>query len=126
MAVQATLVLNSKNYLPSGKENGVATWGLRGDTTFGGAYSAATQSLRGPSKDGLYRIRFKLDVPLAASADSACGCAGQIKANGVGDFQIVVPATYSAAERLDFCERLQSFVASAVFQSAVADLEGAW
>lgn len=126
MAAQSNITLNTKVYAPRGKTGDIAKWQLQNDTTFGGASSALTENLRGPSKDGFYRVRFKLDVPKATETDSACGCAGTIMALGVADIQIAIPSQFTAAERLDFCLRIQGAVANAAFTAAVANLEGAW
>ena len=83
MPSQSTLTLNTKAYAPRGKSGDIATWALAGDTTFGGATSTVTESVRGPSKDGVTRIRFKLDVPKAASENSSCACIGQNIGTGI-------------------------------------------
>lgn len=126
MATQGTLTLNTKAYTPAGKSGDVASWRLAGDATFGGAFSSVGESLRGPSRDGMYNVRFTLKVPKAASADSACACTGQTIGDGIADIQVKIPATFTAAERLDFCLRIQGLVANAVFTAAVSGLEGAW
>jgi len=126
MAAQGTLTLNTKAYTPRGKTGDVATWQLVGDSTFGGAISTVSESLRGPSRDGVYRGRLKLEVPLAASADSACGCTGSIKGTGIFDANIVIPLVFSTAERADFCDRLQALIANAITTAMVDSLEGSW
>lgn len=126
MSAQGNLTLNTKVYNPRGKTGDVASWALVGDATYGGAPSSVTESVRGPSKDGVSRVRFKLDVPKAATADSACGCAGSVIATGSADVNIIVPTNFTAAERLDFCLRIQALVANAVFTAAVSNLEGSW
>lgn len=126
MPAQASISLNTKVYNPRGKTNDVASWALVGDATFGGATSTLTESVRGPSKDGIYRTRWSLSVPKAAAADSACGCVGQIMATGDADIQIRIPISFTTAERQDFVDRIQSAVASAVFDDSVAKVEGSW
>ncbi len=126
MAAQGNLSLNTKVYTPRGKQGDVASWALFGDSTFGGATSFLTESVRGPSKDGVNRVQFKLDVPKAADASSACACVGQEIARGVGSFNILVPSAFTAAERDDFTKRMQAAVANAIFSAATTNLEGAW
>jgi hypothetical protein len=126
MPVQATLVLNTKNYLPRGRNGDVASWQLVGDTTFGGATSTYQESVRGPSKDGINRIRHQLVVPKAAAADSACGCVGQVLAQADADIQIRMPSTFTTAERQDFVDRLQAAVATSVFDVSISALEPSW
>lgn len=126
MAAQGNLTLNTKVYTPRGKTGDVATWALANDASFGGGVSTISESVRGPSKDGVNRVRFKMDLPKAATADSACACEGQTLATGVGDINIIVPTAFTAAERDDFTKRLQALVAHAVFSAATTNLEGAW
>lgn len=126
MPVQATFPLNSKNYLPRGRQGDVAQWQLVGDATFGGATSTLQESVRGPSKDGITRVRWNLLVPKAAAADSACGCVGQILAQADADIQVRIPSTFSTAERQDFVDRVQAAVASAVFDASISALEPSW
>lgn len=126
MSAQGNLTLNTKVYAPRGKTGDVAKWTLAGDTTFGGASSNVTESVRGPSKDGVSRVHFKLDVPKAADASSACACIGQQIGLGIADVNVTVPASFTAAERLDFVLRIQGLIANAVFTAAVQNLEGSW
>lgn len=126
MPVQSALVLNTKSYAPRGRASDIASWALVGDTTFGGATSTVTESVRGPSKDGISRVRFTLDVPKAATADSACGCIGSITAEAYADIQVRVPSTFTTAERQDFVDRIQSLVATSVFDVSVSALEPSW
>jgi len=126
MAAQGNVTLNTKVYTPRGKRGDVAKWTLAGDATFGGASSDLTESVRGPTKLGVSRVLFKLDVPKAATVDSACGCAGTIIAQAIAAVDITVPTGFTAAERLDFCLRIQGAVANAIFTAAVSNLESAW
>jgi len=127
MPVQSNLTLNSKVYAPRGKTAGdIANWALVGDTTFGGATSIATEKVVGPSKEGVYRVTFKLTLPKAATADSSCACIGQEIAKGLTNIEVVIPSAFTAAERADFAARIQSLVASSVFTAAVSSLEGSW
>ena len=126
MPSQSTLTLNTKAYAPRGKSGDIATWALAGDTTFGGATSTVTESVRGPSKDGVTRIRFKLDVPKAASENSSCACIGQNIGTGIATVELVIPSGFTATERADFTDRIQALVANAVFTAAGDHLEGSW
>jgi hypothetical protein len=126
MAAQSSLTLNTKVYVPRGTQQGVSTWALVGDSTYGGATSTVTESVRGPNSSGLTRVQFNVKVPKAATADTACGCTGAILGEGNASIQIVVPSNFTSAERADFCDRIQALVAHAIFDSAVASLEPAW
>lgn len=126
MAAQGNLTLNTKVYNPRGKTGDIASWVLAGDTTFGGAMSTVQTSVRGPSKDGLSRVRIKLDVPKSADAASACACPGQEIGRGLFDGQFVIPTSYTAAERTDFALRVQGLIANAITTALLANLEGSW
>lgn len=127
MAAQTALVLNTKSYAPRGKNSGnVAAWALVGDATFGGATSIVSEKVGEPDKGGNTRISFRLTVPKAATVDSACACTGSVLGTGYVDISVTIPSNYTAAERDDLRLRTQGLVASAVFTSAVRDMEGAW
>lgn len=127
MAAQTALVLNTKSYAPRGKNAGnVASWAIVGDTTFGGATSTTTQKVALNASNGVTTISFRLIVPKAATSSSSCACEGQVTSTGYLDLKVEVPSGFTSAERDDFCKRIQSLVANAVFTTAVTNLEGAW
>lgn len=126
MPAQSSITLNTKVYTPRGTQNGVSTWALAGDATFGGAQSTVTESVRGPLSNGNYRTRWVVSIPKAASADSACGCTGQITSTGKADIVIDIPTNMTAAERQDFVDRVQALVALSVFDVSVSTPEGSW
>ena len=126
MAVQGVLTLNTKAYNPRGKTGDVALWALVGDTSFGGATSTVDESVRGPTKDGLYRSKFQVKIPKAATSDTSCACTGQEIARGLANIEMVIPSAFTAAERDDFTKRVQALVAHAVFTSAATNLESSW
>lgn len=126
MSAQSSLTLNTKVYTPRGTQNGVSTWALAGDTTFGGATSVLTESVRGPLSSGATRSRFLLTVPKVASVDSPCACIGSDIGKGTANVVVDIPSSFTAAERLDLVLRIQAFVASPVFTAAVQNLEGSW
>lgn len=126
MPVQSNLTLNTKVYVPRGTSNGISTWALFGDMSFGGAQSDVTESVRGPLNNGTSRVRFTLTLPKTATADSPCACTGQQLGYGKADIVVDVPTSFTAAERQDFVDRIQSLVASGVFETSIANLEGSW
>ncbi len=126
MPAQASITLNTKVYTPRGTQGGISTWSLAGDTTFGGAQSDVTESVRGPLTNGNYRTRWVATVPKIATADSTCACIGSILGKGKADITIDIPVAFTAAERQDFVDRLQALVALSVFDVSVATPEGSW
>jgi hypothetical protein len=126
MPAQGSLTLNTKVYTPRGTQNGISTWALAGDTTFGGALSTVTESVRGPLSDGSTVTRWVVTVPKAAAADTACACIGAIVGTAKADVKITVPTGMTLAERQDFVDRLQALVALTVFDVSVSTPEGSW
>ncbi len=126
MPVQSSMTLNTKVYAPRGTQNGVTTWALAGDATFGGAQSTVTESVRGPLSDGTYRTRWTMTIPKAASADTACGCIGSILGEAKANVVFTFPTSFTAAERQDFVDRFQGMVATTPFDVSIATPEGSW
>lgn len=126
MPISANITLNTKVYTPRGTQNGITSWALAGDTTFGGAQSNLTESVRGPLSDGTYRTRWVLVVPKAATSDSACSCTGSILGTAKASITIDWPVGFTAAERQDFVDRIQALVATSVFDVSVSTPEGSW
>lgn len=126
MPVQGSLTLNTKVYTSRGTQDGISSWMLVGDTTFGGAASKVTESVRDVSPSGVTRSKFFVYVPKAATVDSACACTGSILGTGKAEITVDVPVAFTAAEKQDFCDRIQALVANAIFDAAVATGEGSW
>jgi hypothetical protein len=126
MPAQSSITLNTKVYTPRGTSNGISTWVLAGDTSFGGGLSSVTESVRGPLDSGVSRVRWVVAIPKLATSDSACSCTGADLGQGKADITITVPSSFTAAERQDFVDRLQALVALSVFDTSVANLEGSW
>lgn len=126
MPVQANITLNTKVYTPRGAQGGIATWALVGDTTFGGAQSNLTESVRGPDSSGMNKTRWMLTVPKVADANSTCACIGQELSRGKADIRIDVPANFTSTEKADFAARIQALVALSIFGSSVSVPEGSW
>ena len=126
MPVQANITLNSKVYTPRGTSGGISTWSLAGDTSFGGAQSDLTESVRGPDSEGLYHTQWILFVPKVATVDSTCACVGSSLGKGKASIKVDMPSNFTAAEKADFAARIQAAVATAVFGTSVSVPEGSW
>jgi hypothetical protein len=126
MPAQSSITLNTKVYTPRGTANGISTWALAGDTSFGGAVSTVTESVRGPLTDGSNATRWVLTVPKVATVDSVCGCIGSTIGTAKADIKLSVPTSFTAAERQDFVDRVQALVALSVFDVSVSTPEGSW
>lgn len=126
MPAQSSITLNTKVYTPRGTSQGISSWALAGDATFGGAPSTVSESVRGPLSDGQYRTQWKVIIPKATTVDTACACAGSIIGTAKADIVLSFPSAFTAAERQDFVDRIQALVALSVFDVSVATPEGSW
>lgn len=126
MAAQGNITLDGQVYVPYGNVGGIATWSLLGDTDFGGGRSDLILSVTVPSREGIYRVKSKLTVPKTAETASACACVGDTLGRAIADVTLVIPSNYTAAERANFIDRIQAYVASAEFTAAGDELQPAW
>jgi hypothetical protein len=125
MAAQASITLDTHVYAPAGVSGGIATWMNReGDFPLG--FSKLTESVRGPSSDGSYRVLFKLDVPKVATEDSSCNCAGSLLSNAVATVDVKIPGNFDSTDRTTLYLRLKQLVEDAVMVAAIETLTPAW
>ena len=125
MATQATITLNTVPYVPSGTNGNVAAWRNLQDPNMKGL-TTLRESVNGPSKEGVFRVRWKLDLPKVAEDASPCACPGDVQSTGMIDIVMIVPASWTAANRTDFRTRIQNLVTNAAFVASVDNLEGSW
>lgn len=122
MAAQANVTLNSVVYVPTGIKGGILGWVNRADGT-PGAFSPLTESLTPPSPTGkVFNATFKVSVPIVATADTACSCAGTVLRFGEAIVTFLLPNTSTTAERTDLYLRLKDLVASSIMTDAVENL----
>lgn len=125
MSAQANVTLNSVVYTPGGTNNGVAKWTNRSGG-FGTSFSNILEKFVTPAKSPVVRIEFDLDVPIVATEDSACSCAGDLLRTSTVKISVWVPAASTSAERLDLLTRIQNLVAATPFTDAVHNLDPAY
>lgn len=121
---QANLVLNTKTYTPDGVSNGVAQWSNRSDGIAAG-FSVVKQTLKNPVTGTQIKIDHTLVVPVVASVDTACVCAGEKLRESTVTISVWVPASSTTAERTDVYLRLKDLVADTQFIKVIEDLEPA-
>lgn len=61
------------------------------------------------------RVKWRLAIPVVATADSACGCVGEVIRTTYIDVVADLPATSTLAERQDARLRLKDLIATAQF-----------
>lgn len=125
MGAQTSLTLNTKVYNPAGVQNGIASWALRGDTSFGGMPSVLTQSVRQNLDQNTGKVRWMLTTPKAASEDTSCACTGQ--KIGLGRVDVTLTReSLTDAEALDLYNRFKDEVAANAFKDAFVSLLAAY
>lgn len=116
------LTLNTKTYTFMSDTQGVITW----LETSGGVptgFSSATATIRSPNKAGSpYRAEWRLDLPVVATADSACSCTGTVLRDEAVRVVVEIPDSGTTSERTDFALRLKDLVASSQFQTMLISL----
>lgn len=125
MAAQSSVTLATRVYVPQGVPQGIATWLLRNDPDTGGR-SLLTASVRGPSKDGIDRIVWKLRQERVQADDSACGCAGELIDFATLNVEAIVPDAWPDALRTELYNRLFSLASVGAFVDSVKTNTPVW
>lgn len=125
MAQQANVTLNTIVYAPSGTTNGVSTWANRSGGS-GASFTFLKEEFVQPTKGDVVRMKFSLDVPIVATADSECACIGGLLRTSTIQLSVWVPQSSTAAERTDLYNRLKDLVLSAPVSNGVSNLDPTW
>lgn len=122
----SNLTLNTKTYTGAGLLNGVVSW-IERSLGIASGFSAVRSSLRidpESQKDGgKIRIKWDLELPVVATEDSSCSCAGEVLRKADVNITIRIDKGYTTAERTDFMERLEDLVQTTQFRASVISLE---
>jgi hypothetical protein len=124
MSQQAAVTLNTVAYAPSGLRNGIAIWTSRVGGLLAG-FSKLTQSYKDPVTGTQTKIDFQISVPVLATADSSCGCAGDLLRTNSASISFWVAASSTLAERTDLYLRVKDLIAASVVTDAVESLNPA-
>lgn len=124
MGQQASVTLNTVVYTAAGVKAGVANWISRAGGILAG-FSLLKQQFREPVSGTQTKIDFNLSVPVLATTDSACGCAGTLMRTNSVTISVWVAGTSTLAERTDLYLRLKDLVATSMFSDAVENLDPA-
>lgn len=114
----SNITLNTKLYSGSGFIAGVAQWVERGAGILSG-FSNLRASLRSDTK---VRVKWDFDLPVVATEDSACSCAGSILRKGDVAVSIRMDPTMTLAERTDLADRLKDLVQTSQFRDSIISL----
>lgn len=126
MTTIANVTLNSVIYSPSERQG--TTGFIWTDRT--GDYPNGWGQLNysGPvSKGGaVKRVGFKLTFPKVVTADSACGCDGDMANNSAVTIYVDVDTRQTSTQLADLLARIKSLVSTTVFENAVLTQEGVY
>jgi hypothetical protein len=117
------IVLNSKTYNFIGfDKNGVSVYQETSAGVPSGFSYLTCRIIPGSAKDPT-KVRWRLTMPVVATVDSDCSCAGSVLRQYLYDEgRIDVPSTSTAAERTDFATRLGDLVDTAAYQASITSL----
>lgn len=115
----SNITLNTKVYVGSGLMNGLANFIERSAAVAAG-FSKLASSLR---IDAKIRGKWTLDLPIVATADSACSCIGEVLRSGDVTVAFRMDLGMTTAERTDLADRLKDLVTSAQFRASIINLE---
>lgn len=125
MSAFTALTLNTKVYSPSSYINGIAQWTER-SSEYSAGFSSLTEKVwqaTNGGQAGAYHSQSKLKLPVVATVDSTCSCAGTLLGESWIDTHVSVTPSMDAAARLDLYNRYVAFVATDAFKKSITDLE---
>lgn len=125
MSQQSVVTLNTHAYNPRGVSGGIASW-VDSSNSNGSGVNRLTESVRGPNGSGITRVRFQLSLPLLATADTACACAGSVLGTASASVDVLIPGSFQVADRENLQKQITDLAASTEFIDAVKNLTGAW
>lgn len=67
-------------------------------------------------------VKWNLSLPIAATTDGECACAGEVMRTYYNRIEITIPAGSSATERADLLARIQDLVTSSQFAASITSL----
>lgn len=112
------LTLNTKVYGATRIDSVGTSWWYERSGGTASSYSPLSLSITDPTASKRGRVGFRLEVPVTATVDTACVCAGSvlrtISVTGYAD----IPGDSTAAEKADALARFIAFVSTPTFANA--------
>lgn len=119
------ITLNTKVYNGIGfNPNGQYVFSEKSGGTPSSFSYLTTKDTVGTGKAGS-TVKWNLSLPIVATSDGDCACAGDVMRSYYTKIDITVPAGSSAAERADLYLRLKDLIASTQFKASIEDLSQA-
>lgn len=123
MAAQANITLNTVVYAPGGVDaSGTAVWTNR-TSGYGAGFARFKEKFTDATKGDVVRMVFSGDIPIVAAVDTDCSCAGGLLRTSTWQLSVWVPASSTAAERLDLYNRIKDSLVSAPVIAGIQNLD---
>lgn len=117
-----SITLNSKVYSYDGMTNQAISQYSDRSGGVPSSFSPLTSKVEDGSASSNTKVRWKLKVPVVATVDSDCSCAGSLLREYITDIVVTVPPGSTATERTDLEARISDLVASAEFSASIISL----
>lgn len=117
-----SITLNSKVYNFAGFDTQQLSNYVNRDSGVPTGFSRLTSRVDDGQGSANTKVRWKLKVPVVASEDSECSCAGALLREYIVDIVATVPPGSTSAERTDLDARITDLVASAEFTASITNL----
>jgi hypothetical protein len=119
----SNIVLNSKTYAGIGfNQNGQSVFK---ETSAGvpSGFSYLTEKTSTGTGKSDSTVKWNLSLPVVATVDSDCSCAGEVLRTAYVRLEISFAASSTAAERTDVLDRLQDLVLTSQFIGSLTNLD---
>ena len=117
-----SITLNSKVYNFAGFDTQQLSNYVNRDSGVPTGFSRLTARVDDGQGSANTKVRWKLKVPVVASEDSECSCAGALLRDYIVDIVVTVPPGSTSAERTDLEVRITDLVASPEFSGSITNL----
>jgi len=118
----SNIVLNSKTYAGIGfNQNGQSVF-KESSAGVPSGFSYLTEKVNAGTGTADSSIKWNLSIPVIATEDSDCSCAGSLLRTYYARVEVTIPAGSTAAERTDLLARVQNLVDTTQFADSVRDL----
>lgn len=119
MSAFVNLTLNTKVYTPTSYTGGIAQWVHRPTDGIATSYSTVTQSVKSTNGvQGAVHTQHKLTIPVIATTDSDCACAGTILRTAWVDIHSSSAPTSTLVERTELYDQLCDLILTDAFKDA--------
>lgn len=117
-----SIVLNSKTYNFAGFNPQSISMYVERSAGVPSGFSPLSARVEEGSGTSNTKVRWKLKIPVIASVDSECTCAGEVLREYITDIVVTVPPGSTSAERTDLLARITDLVGKAEFTASITSL----